>query len=250
MKAFWIAITFLTRIPMGRLIGSDTAAVYWKNSASFYPLVGLVIGGLLWVIALVLEGLFPLPVAAVLVLIFWVYLTGGLHVDGWIDLADGLGSQRTGDERLAIMKDSRVGAMGVQAAVLLFMLKAVSIYVLLGYGFAVWFILPAVAARFILVIAIRFWPYLTEKGMAGSLREGLTPFKIWLVFFFVVGTSFVLYGWAGFGILLAAITSGWLFIHFIARQLGGLTGDCYGATVEWTETTALLFIVFYGRFLA
>ncbi|GAB7387051.1 adenosylcobinamide-GDP ribazoletransferase [Bacillaceae bacterium] len=237
MNAFWHALAFLTRIPVPWLRPSREA---WEASVAFYPLVGLLLGTLLWLAAVLATCLFPLSVAAVLTVIVWVYLTGGLHLDGWMDLADGLGSQRSGDEMLAVMKDSRAGAMGVIAAILLLMVKVGATYEILAAGAHFWLLFFPLAARFLLLVAIRFWPYRTENGIASAFRQNLSPRRMFANFTLVSAVAGFGFGVAGVTVFLGTALLSWMLIERINRRLQGLTGDCYGAVVEWAEACALL----------
>lgn len=170
MNAFFTALSFLTRIPVP--LRSQPGS--WSRSVRYYPAVGLVIGGMLAGFDLVAAAWFPPWVRGVLLLGLWVWLTGGLHLDGWMDTADGFGSYRPRERTLEIMKDSRVGAMGVIAAILLLLLKASALASTPG---PLWIPLLAapVIGRWALLPAIHFCPYLTQDGIGKGLREGLTP---------------------------------------------------------------------------
>ncbi|MFT9849085.1 adenosylcobinamide-GDP ribazoletransferase [Aneurinibacillus sp. REN35] len=246
MSAFFHAVAFLTRFPVPRL---SHEAADWRRSVAFYPIVGLLLGIVLYGAAWLFGWLFPAPVAAVLTLVFWVYSTGGLHLDGWMDLADGLGSWRDREKIFAIMKDSRVGAMGVTAAILLFMVKVAALYEITSGHMELWMLLPPLLARTALLAAIWFWPYITEKGLGTGLREGLAFWNVWLSFFLASGFAFVLYGIAGVFVVCGTALICWIFLRSVAKRLGGLSGDCYGALVEWAEAAALVFIMAGGKLL-
>ncbi|WP_240491886.1 adenosylcobinamide-GDP ribazoletransferase, partial [Acinetobacter baumannii] len=102
-----------------------------------------------------------------------------------MDLADGLGSWRDREKIFAIMKDSRVGAMGVTAAILLFMVKVAALYEIASGHMELWLLLPPLLARTGLIAAIWFWPYITEKGLGTGLRNGLALWHVWLGFVLV-----------------------------------------------------------------
>lgn len=246
MGAFWQALSFLTRIPVPRVPYSEAD---WHKSPAYYPAVGLILGLLLWGAAWVLPLLFSGWVCAVLLLVVWVYLTGGLHLDGWMDLADGLGSNRPKERALEIMKDSRVGAMGVLAAFLLLLVKLVCISDVLVEGHLALFILPPVIARFVLICAVWFWPYISKNGIGQGLRGGLSGLVLIMGLVLVCLVAWWVDQISGLIILGGALVLGFGWIHRVYRKLGGLTGDCYGAGVEWTEVMVLLMILLVGRFL-
>lgn len=244
MKAFLHAVAFLTRIPIPHLSVSQKD---WERSVAFYPLVGLVMGFLLWGAAWLLFHIAPLALAMVLLFAFWIFLTGGLHLDGWMDLADGMGSNRDRERTLEIMKDSRTGSMGVIAALLLFMVKGVSIYYLLETKAFLFLLLPPLAARFFLVAAIWFWPYISEKGLGTGLKKGLQPWMVAAGLLFSCGAFYAVDALSGLLVLILAAGAGWLFLRAVMKRLGGLTGDVYGALVEWTEMVVLVLLVLAER---
>jgi adenosylcobinamide-GDP ribazoletransferase len=246
MNAFFHALAFLTRIPVPQLSQSEH---HWKRSVLFYPLVGALMGGLLWLAGAAVSYVFPHTVAAVLILVFWVFLTGGLHLDGWMDLADGLGSSRPREQIFKIMKDSRVGAMGVIAAFLLLMVKGAALYEILAGQSLNWLLLPPLTARVSLILAIWFWPYITEQGLGTGLRDGLSGLAVFLNSAMAACVLYGASGPAGLGAYVAALGLTVLFIRMIVKKLGGLTGDCYGAVVEWTEAVSLLLIVAVRRLM-
>ncbi len=242
MNALFHAIAFLTRLPVPRLSNSSRD---WQNSVAFYPLVGGLLGMLLWLAALLAGKLLPPLLTAVLTLVFWVYLTGGLHLDGWMDVADGLGSNRSRERMLEIMKDSRVGAMGVIAAILLVMIKVAAIYELVATP--LWLIVPPLVARLLLPWVIWQFPYLSANGLGNGLRTGLNYAKLVSGLLLGLLVLFLLFHIAGIVAALAAGVIAWLYARHLIKQLGGLNGDCYGAIVELTEAVALLLILFAGR---
>ena len=119
--AFLAALQFLTIVPP--LIRRPFTAVELGRSVGWFPLVGLLLGGVLAGTDRVLGLVFPPAVSAALLLAVWVLLTGGLHLDGFLDSCDGLFGGRTPEARLRIMRDERVGAYAVIGGVLLLLMK-------------------------------------------------------------------------------------------------------------------------------
>lgn len=237
MSALWHAIAFFTRIPVPWLKPSETA---WKKSVNWYPAVGIVIGVVLCGVHQAAFYLFSPLLAAVLTLVIWVYITGGLHLDGWMDLADGLGSSRPREQVLAIMKDSRVGAMGVLAAILLLLLKTAALAELTQSEWMLLLLVPF-AARTHVLLSIRFWPYLSaEKGIGKGISEGLSSLSIWLGYVVLVVAAWFLGGWAAVTAILVSMLVALWFSRAVAGKLGGLNGDCYGAVIESSEAVMLL----------
>jgi len=237
MNALWHAIAFFTRIPVPWLKPSETA---WKQSVNGYPAVGIVIGLVLCGAHQAALTLFSPLLAAVLTVAVWVYITGGLHLDGWMDLADGLGSSRPREQVLAIMKDSRVGAMGVLAAVLLLLLKTAAVTELFRPDWALLLLAPF-AARTHVLLSIWFWPYLSaEKGIGKGIREGLSPVSIGLGYLVLLTAGWLIGSWAAVTAIVASLLFALWFSRAVAGKLGGLNGDCYGAVIESGEAVMLL----------
>lgn len=246
MKAFLAALMFLTRIPLPQINISKND---WHKSAIYFPLVGLVIGAILYLASLGLERLFPTTVTAFLVVLVWIWITGGLHIDGWMDLADGFGSNKSREQILEIMKDSRVGAMGVIAAICLIGGKWVAVYELLQYDRAIMLLMSPIFARFLLISAIRLFPYRQEGGIGAGLRTSLSVLIVFLNLLFILIVAYYLIGSIGILILGGTVIFSGLLAINIYKKLEMLTGDCYGALVEWSEVVALFVSLAIWRIL-
>jgi len=247
MSAFWQAVGFLTRFPVPR---SAQTLEGWEKSPRYYPAVGLLLGASVWAAYRVAEfgfGASASWVIAIVTVAYWIYATGALHLDGWMDLADGLGSQRGRERALEIMKDSRVGAMGVVAAIVLLLLKAAAVHQLIVSGGAAFLVVAPLAARALLLGAIRFFPYVQEKGLGNGLRDGATPAAVTIGFGLAAAAAWAFAGIAGVLAVIATALAAWLFGRSVTRKLGGFTGDVYGALVEGAETAALLALLVLMR---
>lgn len=168
------AFQFLSRFPVKMQI--DFVPSLLRESVVFYPLVGAAIGLCVWLMGALSGAVLPAFPAAVLTLTLWVWLTGGLHLDGWMDTADGLLSYRTRERMLEIMKDSRVGAMGVIACVLLLMMKAALIADFIARGhwmYGALLILPMIWSRWFMVYAMSAWPNARGDDGLAVLFKGL-----------------------------------------------------------------------------
>ncbi|MFF0829854.1 adenosylcobinamide-GDP ribazoletransferase [Brevibacillus sp. NPDC003359] len=241
MNAFLHAISFFTRIPVPCLRPSEEA---WRKSVNWYPAVGLVIGLLLWGVYQAGLLLFSPWLAAVLTLVAWVYVTGGLHLDGWMDLADGLGSARPRERILEIMKDSRVGAMGVLAAIMLLLIKAGAVAELAHPGWGSFLIVAPVAARTHVLLSIKLWSYLSaDKGIGNGISAGLSVSSIIVSYIVLFAAGWYLGGVQVITAIFLSLVFALLFSRSVAKKLGGLNGDCYGAVIESSEAVVLLVLV-------
>lgn len=244
LDAFWHAVAFLTRLPVpGKL--ADEA---WAKSPAWYPLVGGMLGSLLALIAYAGSYLMPPWVLAFVLVTMWVYLTGGLHLDGLMDTADGFGSYRSKERILEIMKDSRVGAMGVLAAILLLGNKVAALEYLHGPSLWTGLVLAPVIGRTVMLAALYWLPYARQDGLAKSLREigrvgKVLPF-VFVALLLVIGAWSL--NWTMVLVVLFPLLAAWWLVKTSFRMIGGCTGDVYGALCEVTEATVLLALVIGG----
>jgi cobalamin 5'-phosphate synthase/cobalamin synthase len=255
------AFQFLTRLPVP--FQFEYTDRVFRRSVIFYPLAGLVIGLILLAVGEGLRLLLPAMPAAVLLLGLWIAITGGLHLDGLMDTADGLLSHRPRDQMLEIMKDSRVGAMGVMAGVLQLLFKFSLLYSVLGmdqkgawHAAGVLLVLVPVWSRWFMAAAIYGWPYARRESGLGSLFQSVAKRHVLastivalliMLFVFLCGHRYleVILPFKSLWIIAAGFVMftcllGWLIAAYMSRQLGGLTGDTYGALNELLEVLLLL----------
>ena len=223
----------------------------WSRVARWCPVVGLLIGLLLASSSTLLQRLgLPNLTRSALLVAAWVGITGGLHLDGAMDTADGL-SVTDEERRLEVMKDSATGAFGAIAAIIILLLKTVT---LSEMSLPLWLVLPSAAgwARWSQVRAIAFYPYLRETGKGAFHKENLRlPQDILLglllllacsgCWFTVEYLSWWQVGLVVIGNMAIALLTGYWF----DRQLGGHTGDTYGAVVEWSEALILCWLTVF-----
>lgn len=238
MTPFWIALQFLTRLP----IHLKNVPTPEQNGRSllYYPLVGAVLGFILCVAAYLLADA-PEYLGAALLLTVWVILTGGLHMDGLADSADAwVGGYGDRERTLSIMKDPRSGPMGILAIVLVLLIKWSALVAILPSGDA-WGVLLAttIAARAMMVVMLTRLPYVRAQGL-GSDLAAYVPAKTAL---WVVLISAVLVLWL---LGITAVFALVIFYGFVGyalhKRLGGTTGDTAGAVLELCETLLLVVV--------
>lgn len=236
------AILFYSVLPW-----PSTWAVHFDRIARWAPLVGLLLASLLSTLGLGLQVLgMNQQLQAGFLVVAWIGLTGGLHLDGVADSADGL-AVTDPEKRLAVMRDSHTGAFGVMAIAAVILLKTLA---LISYGLTApcrsWALIMALGwGRWGQLGAIAFYPYLraTGKGAIHHKSLQLPQDFLWgtLIVMVASGVGFplgidwphLLVGMLG----AAAIATG--VAYWFARQFGGHTGDTYGAVVEWSEALIL-----------
>jgi adenosylcobinamide-GDP ribazoletransferase len=238
---FALAWGLLTAIPLP--FGPEERSASLGRASAYFPLIGLILGGLLAVTGWLAYWLLPPGVAAALILAVWVGLTGMLHLDGFMDSCDGLLPPRESARRLEIMKDSRVGAFGVVAAILLLLLKFSALAALPAGARLPMLITIPVLARWTMTWLMARYPLARPGGMGATFAAGIGWQQIGVASIVTVAVAFGAGGWWG-GLLLVVA---WLAAALVARlamaRISGLTGDVYGATCEVVETVALLVAV-------
>ncbi len=234
------AVTFYTCIPI-----PAGWALEFRGIARWAPLIGLLIGGILGIIDFGLQYLgVPVLTRSAGIVVCWIALTGGLHLDGVMDTADGLAVQDR-NRRLDVMADSATGAFGAMAAIAILLLKTAALTDIETHR-SLALIASAGWGRWGQVVAISLYPYLKPTGKGAFHKEAIrTPHDILLGLLLLLslcslplllfkGVWWVSLEMAVGGSAIAFLTGAWLH-----RQLGGQTGDTYGAIVEWTEALFL-----------
>ena len=234
MKDLISALQFITILPLGRPGKFDPAAML-----AYFPVVGLVLGTILFSLDFIFSLLWSRPVASLLDVCFLVVVTGAFHLDGLGDTADGLYGHHGRETALEIMKDSRVGVMGLVAIVCCLALKWAGISSLDSHRGLLLAIIPAYARGSIL-IGIRLLPYARPQGGTGRAffdnKPGLVVFWGFVI---PVLLSFVC-GWRGIILNVVFVALVTMMLLYYKRKMNGITGDMLGALVEVNE--ALLFL--------
>lgn len=232
-----IALQFLTRLPI-RLPGMP-APEQLGRSLLWYPLVGLLLGGVLLAAAWLMSGVF-VPLAAALLLALWVLASGGLHLDGLADSADawvgGLGDR---ERALAIMKDPCCGPIAVVTLLALLLLKFAALWALLAAGHWPALLLAPLLGRSALLLLFLGTPYVRQGGLGSAMALHLPTRAGWRVLL-AVGLAGLLAGWSGVLALGTALGVFALCRRALLRRLGGTTGDTAGAILELVECAVLV----------
>lgn len=237
MRALLIAFGFLTRIPIPASVFRGATDTDQARALAWYPLVGAVLGALLSAIAWALHDVQPLLRGA-LVLVAWVALTGGMHLDGLADSADAwIGGMGDRARTLAIMHDPQCGPAGVTAIVLLLVLELAALTG--STPFLIWAVwLAPLLARASVVGLILTTPYARPAGLGLVLRRA--PRTACVVVALATCAVTAGAGWPGGWALLATCAVTVLWRRAGLRRIGGWTGDTAGALIELTEVTVLI----------
>jgi adenosylcobinamide-GDP ribazoletransferase len=239
MRALRLAISFLTIFPVyGRRVADEKEMA---ASLYFYPVTGLLLGGILAGAAWAGSRLHLAHAGDVVTVVLWIILTGGLHLDGLMDTADGLFSGRDRERKLEIMKDSRTGAMGVLALAALLLLK-VSFLGLLPYPVKYWvLVLTPALGRSMMLLPIAYYPYARQgAGLGRAFGDQASRLAFPAALILLVAVAWLAPGQVlGIELLITALLGG-LITRSVAGALGGHTGDTFGAICEVSETLFLM----------
>jgi adenosylcobinamide-GDP ribazoletransferase len=237
LRGLVTAIRTLTWLPAP---GRDAAC--FASALPWFPIVGLLLGSALYGLCLLMGTAWP-EASALAVVAGGALLTRGLHLDGLADSADGLFGGRTRERMLEIMKDSRMGAFGGIAIVLILLAKFVFIARLANLHALSWIIPAFVTSRTVQAVLAVTEPYARPDGTAGPFLaeakpvHGLVALLLGMCALLVVGRLDILWLVAlALGLALAL-----LLARAFRRRVGGITGDLLGATSELTETAVLLY---------
>lgn len=239
MKPFFAALRFLTVLPVPeRWCGGEEEL---RRGVSFFTAVGICIGGFAAVLDSALGRILPPLPAAVLVVIFLAAASGGLHLDGLADTADGFFSSRTRDRILEIMRDSRTGPMGAAAVACLVILKAAAIASLPPARRWGAILLMPVAGRCALAVMMAVLPYARTDGGLCRVFLGSRPARraAWVLILFASAAWWAL-GWTGLGAAAVSVVATLLLSLYGHRKIGGFTGDTLGAACEIVEVIPAL----------
>ncbi len=232
-----VAFQFLTRVPLPQV---EFAADGLARSVKFFPLVGLAVG---YGAALLQKGLAPhlgRPLCAVAVLLYLVLITGGLHEDGLADVADSLGGWNV-NQRLTILRDSRIGSYGAAAMMFSLGSRAVLLAELPLAQFTAYVVSAHVLCRWSTLPLSYYLPPAREgEGQGARVARLTSTFSLFTGSLFTLATAVVLLRKAAVAPVLMALTVSLLSSLFYLRKFGGVTGDCFGATSQLTEIAVYL----------
>lgn len=247
MKRFILILQFLTRIPINLDLGFDED---FHKSIVYFPLVGFVIGILLYITGIVSIQVFDPFIVSILITLASVVLTGGLHIDGLGDTFDAIYSNRDKDRMLEIMKDSRLGTNSLLAILFLVLMKIGFIYSLINSGY-LWTVIfmPTVARLGVMVMMYK--TVTPRKNGMGNLfigKASKSMFIIATIYTVVLISSVGKFVFAADYIMIVKIIGSIIYVMIFAnlfkkhiyKKIDGVTGDILGCTIELSELLFLL----------
>ena len=243
IRSFIIALGFLTIIPTPTI--NNWQKDDFKKSVIAYPLVGLTIAFVLFVVAVLLQGYQPLLKNSLLISL-WFILTGALHFDGFSDIADAVFATKASAERQIIARDPRVGSFALLSGILLVLLKFAA---LSSVDISYLLIVPVISRTYLVLIMPRFELQDSSKmakGIIISSQRSLLIFVYGIVICLIIARYMQIL-LSTFLALLFELLFVFLLSAWISKRMQGLNGDAYGAIIELSELSFLLFIAFLGN---
>ena len=225
------ALQFLTILHIKRNFTSKQMV----RAVAYFPVVGLIIGAILLGLRYVLAFLLPGGIVNALLLAALVALSGGLHLDG-------LAGHRTPERRLEIMHDSRIGGIGAVGLFLFLIVEYVALNSVPGKWMPFTLLLAPTVSRWAMVDSIFGYPHARPEGLGKTFKQGVSGIQLLIASLVTLVLAAILFQLAGLVILATVFIIIYGAALYFKRQLGGLTGDTYGAINEIALITVLLTI--------
>jgi len=242
---FYIALLFLTRLPLPQVIFEENQ---FASAIPFFPMVGIIIGGFLATIQFIGRNFLPVRAMAALLVLFNAAITGGMHLDGFADTMDGLFCGKDRETKLEVMRDSLTGAYGVMGITMVFLLKYAFLSSISDDYILYALVSFPLLSRWMMAFSILFFPYGREKGLGKVFTNYKSPGIYYIVSILVFGVMYLIAGMEGIIVALVTLIMAVIFIRYITAELGGMTGDTYGALNEFCEIIVLLvFVIISNR---
>ena len=241
MRLFLIALQFLTIIPVPFPLRCEERDL--GRSMAFFPLAGLFLGALLVGADFVLTLRLPRPVVDLLLITLLSAVTGGLHLDGLADVCDGVAARGSRERFLTVMKDSRIGAVGVVGLVLALLLKYEALlHIPLEFKREALLFFPLVA-RFSQVQMTLGAERARVDGLGSAFIGTAGMWQFVSAGIITLAGAWLLLGLRGIYCCLALYLCTWGLKWWFHRKLGGITGDIIGCVSELNEILALLVLL-------
>lgn len=242
---FWTAWQFFTIFPAPGNKGTGEQGI--ETSIAYFPVIGLVLGGILLGLDQLFDLFLPPFLIDSLLIVALVVLTGALHLDGFMDTCDGFAVKTTAEDRLRVMSDSRVGGFGVAGACCLILLKFASLVSLPEELRAVALLLMPTISRWGAAYCILSFPSARKQGLGQMYKEKAGWPVLVIATSLTLAIASIFLTWIG-PVLMVTI---WLLVYLMAKGLSflleGLTGDTYGFIIEVSEVCILIAIIIIDK---
>ena len=238
------AFQFLTRLPLSRLAYEPEAL---PRAAKYFPLVGLAVGAAAAGFYCLLSAHLPIAVVALLIVLFSTLITGGLHEDGLADSADAFGGGWNRQQVLAIMKDSRIGSFGALALLFSIGGRVLMLAYIPAGSFVQYAISAEVLCRWVMLPLGAALLGAGEPGSQGArIARQVSGFSLFVGTLITIGVVGSMLGMSAIWPVAAASAVTLFCGLYFKNRIGGITGDCFGATSQVTLLAVYLCGVWRG----
>src|SRR5947209_5477566 len=224
MRGFLVGVQFLTQLPI-RI--ERVAPDHIADSYYFYPVIGFLIGVGAVAVRHILMMAFPASFSITLVLAFLIWISGGLHEDGLADVADAMGGGWTRDDRLRIMKDSRIGAFGASMLILALLAKYAALTSMSAARLDASIVTAQMLGRWAF-LPMGYFSRSAHDGLGSEFMKGLSAKAVIVGTILSAAGVIVLCRIQGILALAMATTIVVFASLYFRRRIGGVTGDCFG----------------------
>lgn len=240
MKGILVAVNFLTIVPLSS--GMEVKEEDYGRSMLYFPVVGAAMGFAIWMVNIFFHAIMSSAVAAALTLVFWVGISGALHLDGLADTCDGFYGGKDRDGILSIMRDSRTGPMGAAAVAMALFVKYSALISVGGLESGAWIIEACALSRWAMALSAASALYARELGTGKFFVENVGKKEVLIATGIALFLALIIFGAGGLVIvaLVAALTMA--LTHYFKKRIGGVTGDTLGAVNETCELAVLIFM--------
>lgn len=241
-KGFIMAVSMFTVLPTPYIEWDDDGV---KNMMKFYPIVGLIVGGIWSIVYYLISSLnVSIILKSVIIMILPFIVTGMLHLDGFMDVCDAILSRRDKEEKLRILKDSATGAFSVISLVILFFLQFGGIYSILDkkIPFYILILIPIVS-RSIVAYYLLSRATIKESTLGTYFKKGtnihdrIIMIMSLLIMFIISFMLLNVYGIALVSLIIIGIT--WA-VEKCKKEFGGISGDVAGFALVVGEVVGIL----------
>lgn len=243
-NSFFEAISMYTILPAPHGDWEDGRVKYIM---AFLPVVGLLIG-LLWVLAYAVSAKLHIPVMlrAFIISVFPLFISGFLHIDGFMDTCDALFSRRDLEERLRILRDSHVGSFAVTGIIMLMLCNFSSAHgiITLSKDYFMLIIIPVISRSGAALFLLKAKP-LKGSSMGAFFKEKSHENTVMLIISFILLCcifSFMFFGIKGISLSLFLFFAVMLTAYSLNKSFGGFSGDLTGFSISVCETLGLLLL--------
>jgi adenosylcobinamide-GDP ribazoletransferase len=242
MNDFLLMLQFLTRIPVNKSLECENRN--FRKGALYLPVVGLIIGGIQWIVYYLLNKVLPVNITAIFVVLIGILITGALHVDGLGDTCDGFFAFKGRDRIIEIMKDSRIGTFAGIAIVMDILLKVIASGYIIERNIALVLIVSPVIGRFSIMLISLISKPAKSTGSGNLFIGNMSKSIVILAGTITLTISSLLLGFkASAVIFIASVIITILSSKYSTSKIGGLTGDILGANNELVEIFVMIVFI-------